>query len=219
MTAANLPIPLPELWAAMLATYGHRWAGAYGQNPDGVAAATWATGLAGLTSQQIAAGLRACLTHGDGWPPTLPEFRVLCLGIPTLAAVRAELLRSDAERSPFTRFVWGLIDGHRYRQANADAAERMLRDAYELAREERLRGTPLPEAPVAAIADDTRRQPVPASPERAQAAIAECMDMLGRPRSQALQQRVEEVMVEFGCSRRQAEAIVEGGTGEAEHAA
>lgn len=197
--------------------YGHTWTSAYGDNPRSVAGAEWSRTLAGLNREQVDTGIDACRAEGAEWPPSAPRFRAMCLGIPTLARVRLELTRGQP--SPFARMVWANLDVHRYRTESADRADRMLREAYDLAREERLRGTPLPEAPVAAIADDTRRQPVPASPERAQAAIAECMDMLGRPRSQALQQRVEEVMVEFGCSRRQAEAIVDAGTGEAEHAA
>lgn len=217
MTAATPSIPLPELWAAMLATYGHRWASAYGQDPNGVAAATWAAGLAGLTAGQVAAGLRACLTFGDGWPPTLPEFRALCMGIPALSTVRAEMLRPDAERSPFTRFARALIDGHRYRQADAREADRMLREAYELAREERMRGVALPEAPIA-IEDHTQRPPVPADPETAKARMAEIAAILNPPRAPELVAKDEEVMAEFGCSRDQAQAIVDAGTGEAEHA-
>lgn len=181
MNAPTLPIPLPELWAAMLATYGHRWASAYGQNPNGVAAATWAAALAGFTPAQIADGMRACLTFGDGWPPTLPEFRALCLGIPALSTVRAELTRDAAERSPFTRMAWAMVDSHRYRQASAETAERMLRDAYELARERRMAGELLPDEPVAAIVDDSKRAPVPASPEVAEQRMAEIAEML-RPR-------------------------------------
>lgn len=217
MTAATPSIPLPELWAAMLATYGHRWASAYGQDPNGVAAATWATGLAGLSAGQIAAGLRACLTFGDGWPPTLPEFRALCMGIPALSTVRAEMLRPDAERSPFTRFAKALIDGHRYRQADAREADRMLREAYELAREERMRGAPLPDAPLA-IVDDTQRPPVPANPETAKARLEEIAELLGVNHSPEYVAKVEGYMAEFGCSRKQAEALIDAGTGEAEHA-
>ncbi len=205
------------VWLHMAALYGHTWTSAYGDSSRGPAGAQWAKTLAGMTRAQIEAGIDACRAEGAEFPPSAPRFRAMCLGIPSLARVRLELTRGQP--SPFARMVWANLDVHRYRTESADRADRMLREAYDLAREDVMQGAELPPEPVAAMTDDTRRQPVPASPERAQAAIAECMDMLGRPRSQALQQRVEEVMVEFGCSRRQAEAIVEGGTGEAEHAA
>ena len=173
------PIPLPELWAAMLATYGHRWASAYGQNPDGVAAATWATGLADLTARQVAAGLRNCLTFGDGWPPTLPEFRGLCLGIPSLAAVQRELRATDTSRGPFARMVWDQLDAWAYRHADARAAERMLRDAYEAARERVMAGEKLPEPAAAELAHDTTAKPKPAIPETREERIARLQALLG----------------------------------------
>ncbi len=65
---------MDRLWERMTAIYGHRWTSAYGNEDDG----TWLQGLAGVTPDQIAAGLSRCLERGDGWPPTLPEFRALC---------------------------------------------------------------------------------------------------------------------------------------------
>ena len=60
--------------------YGHRWTSNYGSEDDG----TWRKGLAGLTPAQIGAGLVKCLerrpTSGEeDWPPTLNEFRDMCL--------------------------------------------------------------------------------------------------------------------------------------------
>lgn len=143
------------LWVAMADVYGHRWVSSYGADPAKGAGATWAKGLAGLTPRQIGQGLDACIASADAWPPTLPEFRAMCLGIPTLAAVRLD--RDKA--TPFARLVWQHLDGYRMRQASADAADRMLREAYELAREHVMRGGALPEEPVAAITDDTARKP------------------------------------------------------------
>lgn len=161
-----LPLPLPELWAAMLATYGHRWASAFGQQPDGVAAATWATGLAGLTGAQVSDGLRRCLTHGDGWPPTLPEFRRLCLGIPDIAAVRRELRDRDSRRSPFTLLAWSFLDAYAWRCASSRDAERMLVEAYAMACEAVMDGKPLPAA-APEVEHQGRPAPTPASPDQA----------------------------------------------------
>lgn len=70
-----------QLWERMAEMYGHRWTSSYGTED---ANGTWRKGLAGLTPQQIGAGLVACLKRRprdgeDDWPPTLNEFRAMCL--------------------------------------------------------------------------------------------------------------------------------------------
>lgn len=60
--------------------YGHRWTSNYGSEDDG----TWRKGLAGLTPEQIGLGLVKCLERRpapgeEDWPPTLTEFRAMCL--------------------------------------------------------------------------------------------------------------------------------------------
>src|SRR5690554_5480115 len=73
---AARPETIAKLWQRMAMIYGHKWTSAYGDKDDG----TWSSGLSGITGRQIAAGLRACVDSGEPWPPTLPEFRALCLG-------------------------------------------------------------------------------------------------------------------------------------------
>lgn len=142
---------IDALWIAMADIYGHKWTSAYGVDAAKGAGSTWAAGLADLTRRHFAAGIDACRVSADPWPPTLPQFRAMCLGIPSLAAVKLD--RDKA--TPFARLVWQHLDGYRMRQASADAADRMLREAYELAREHVMRGGALPGEPVAAITDDT----------------------------------------------------------------
>lgn len=64
-----------ELWQRMNEFYGHRWASQQGDEPND----TWIKGCADITNRQLADGLRAMLNRKDPWPPSLPEFRVLCL--------------------------------------------------------------------------------------------------------------------------------------------
>ena len=69
-----------QLWERMGMMYGHRWKTNYGIEDDG----TWRTGLAGLTQKQIGVGLVKCLERQqkngeEDWPPTLMEFRAMCL--------------------------------------------------------------------------------------------------------------------------------------------
>lgn len=65
------------LWEKMAAIYGHKWVSSFGESDDG----TWLRVLTGLTKEQIAAGLRACLDRDDVWPPGAAEFRKLCLPV------------------------------------------------------------------------------------------------------------------------------------------
>ena len=161
------PTALRTLWLRMAEIYGHRWTTAYGDDPDQGAGGTWAKGLAGISARQLADGLASCIASADPWPPTLPEFRARCIGIPPLAAVRL-----DTEKAtPFARLVWQHLDGHRYRQSSADQADRLLREAYDLAREHLMRGGELPE-PSDALAHEERAPWTPPTAEERAATLA-----------------------------------------------
>ena len=69
---------MAQLWERMARIYLHRWTSGAGDADDG----TWLTGLQALTPERLAHGLRQCIARGDPWPPTLPEFRGLCLDVP-----------------------------------------------------------------------------------------------------------------------------------------
>lgn len=65
--------------------YGHKWTSSMGESAviGGMlidVASTWASGLRGVSGNQIAEGLRACMNRSDTWPPSLPEFVALCKG-------------------------------------------------------------------------------------------------------------------------------------------
>jgi len=168
---------IDALWVAMADVYGHRWTSAYGTDPQAGAGGTWRRGLAGLEQRQLGMGIDACIASSEAWPPTLPEFRALCLGVPSLATVRHELHEATPTRSPFTVLVWQGIDGYAFRIGSREQNDRAIRDAYELAREHVMRGGALPE-PVAGELVHEVREPVPANPEVAQAAIAEALALL-----------------------------------------
>lgn len=146
---------IDALWIAMADVYGHKWTSAFGADPAKGAGATWAAGLAGLTRAQFAAGIDACRVSADPWPPTLPQFRAMCLGIPSFAAVRLD--RDKA--TPFARLVWRHLDTYRMKQVSADQADRLLREAYELAREHVMRGGALPEPPAGLLEQEEAKAP------------------------------------------------------------
>lgn len=129
----------------MAEIYGHRFTSTYGEDAGAGAGEMWAKGLVGITAEQMGTGLKACITRADPWPPTLPEFRALCLGIPSIRATREDLQRKGEERQPFTLMVARYLDNWAYSRAEQAAADRMLREAYEAAREAVMAGEPLPE--------------------------------------------------------------------------
>lgn len=171
------PTAARTLWVRMAEIYGHRWTSAYGDNPNEGAALTWAKGLAGISAKQVGDGLRACVSSSDPWPPTLPEFRGMCLSIPTLAAVKVEQAQ-EGGRSPFVRLVWSYLDGYAMRRMSSDQCDRAIREAYGLAREHVMRGGDLPPEPAGELTHSAKTIVV-APPEVAEARIAEGRELLG----------------------------------------
>lgn len=148
----NVPRPaaMRKLWERMSAIYGHRWTSAYDERCDDengvltVPGETWQRGLAGVSDQSIGKGISACIVAADPWPPTLPQFRGMCLDVPTLAAARAEF--SD-QSTNFAIAMKSSIDSWAFRHATAEQANRMIRDAYEVVREEVMRNGETDSAP------------------------------------------------------------------------
>ena len=154
------------LWLRMADIYGPRWTSAYGDDPDGTAGETWAKGLAGVTPQQLATGLTASIASADPWPPTLPEFRARCLGIPSLPQVKLSLRDEASAKPPFLVLIFQALDYYNWKLADQRAADRLLADAYEVAREHVMLGGELPAATPAL--DAPKAKPIHvAPPERA----------------------------------------------------
>lgn len=164
------------LWLHMGAAFGHRWTSAYGEESRGTAGRLWAAELAGMSRAEIDAGLAKCRSGSDPWPPSLPEFKAHCLGIPSFAEVNRQLL-TDTDRTPFARMVWQHVDPYAHRHASAKDAERMRKDAYAVAAEARMRGEPLPDAPAAAIEHAKPAKPhgIPETEEARRARLAKLL--------------------------------------------
>lgn len=74
-------ILMEKLWRTMTQTYGHRWTANFGVKPCPDHA--WAKHLTGLNGRQIANGLAQLSSlDNDGWPPSAPQFRSMCLDVP-----------------------------------------------------------------------------------------------------------------------------------------
>lgn len=145
-TSPASPVTLSKLWLAGIGAWGHRWTTHFGDLPvDDTGALTlagnlWAQGQAGFNADQLLAALGKFVEQGDDWPPNLPMLRAACCGIPSLNAVRLELRDRDAQRTGFTRLVWGYLDSYQLGRADTEKHDRMIRDAYDLARENVLAG-------------------------------------------------------------------------------
>lgn len=147
----------------MAGMFGHSWVSAYGASPSGIGADTWAAALADVSAGQIASALRETLALGSDFPPSAPRFRAMCFGVPSLAYVRNCM---DAEKiDRFVMLVRTFIFNYTYVRADQKLAERMLKEAYELARDHVMRGGKLPGLPVAAIEPPKEKPKVPASAE------------------------------------------------------
>ena len=90
-----------QVWERMTMMYGHRWKSNYGTEDDG----TWRKGLAGLLPVQIGVGLVKCLERKpkpgeEDWPPTLSEFRAMCLPPKTDPSHREWIALPKPETNP-----------------------------------------------------------------------------------------------------------------------
>jgi hypothetical protein len=69
-----------------------------------------------MTADDLARGLHACLDRADPWPPTLPEFRALCLPPKILAPYhrafpKTALLESDEVKAARKAHARAALDG------------------------------------------------------------------------------------------------------------
>ncbi|WP_333676773.1 hypothetical protein [Dyella sp.] len=193
LRSGEAPEPLTNrtirhLWSKMVSIYGHRWVCNYSdfaEHPDGTltdAGKVWAVGLAGITPKQVDAGITSALMGAYRWPPTLPEFRALALGVPTLARVQLVISKPDLQTedvAAFCRLMWRFIDSHRLARADIGKATRMISDAYDYALEYRMNLGELPPPPAASITRQAPERPTRASAETAEAHADRIRQILG----------------------------------------
>jgi len=68
------------LWQRMSDLFGVSWETQYG-DVDGTAIKSWSRALADFTTEQLGRGIRACENWQKNFPPTLPQFKELCLTV------------------------------------------------------------------------------------------------------------------------------------------
>ncbi|MEY3881062.1 MAG: hypothetical protein RIQ94_1858 [Pseudomonadota bacterium] len=132
----------------MLAVYGHKWASHLGMAVDAngalsEAAKVWKQGLIGLNLEQIKQGFSLLVLKYYGWPPSLPEFRKLCVAsattdAPSLDETVSALAMMPRDGSIAVRYKHPLIfavslsvDMFLLRTAKAVDGKRMVKPVYE----------------------------------------------------------------------------------------
>lgn len=181
--ALSLPDSLLDgVFLRMSMRYGHRWSSQYQSDaPDVMAVlyAEWGETLAMLTPRQIAHGFRVDGARGTTWPPGSTEFAAMCFGVPTIEQVKVEARRpAEGRLQPFMRMVWSFLDGFAFARANAGQSDRMLVDAYTLARAHVLSNHAMPQ-PIAGVIERQAPEPkTPAPPEVAAEYIEQMRSVL-----------------------------------------
>jgi hypothetical protein len=190
------------LWGQMASKYGHRWTSQYGAEPwnDRGAGAgnVWQHDLGGLTRQDLERGIERCMERDDAWPPTLPEFRRLCLprpedfGVPDEeeafmeAAGRAHPCAPQHDWShPTVVAAFRRMGRHRFHELERREARRAWHTVWRRVVRQYMAGR-LDEAEIALPAPkDSSAPPEPASPETANREMDRIFDLLGGKREEA----------------------------------
>jgi len=68
---------IDEVYRRMSRLYGHSFVSSFGTSDDG----TWLMALSGLKKSDLSRGLTMLLNCSTDWPPSVPRFRRMCLGI------------------------------------------------------------------------------------------------------------------------------------------
>jgi hypothetical protein len=139
---------IAQIWKKMLEIYGHKWASHLGSASDSDgnltdAAQTWRQGLTGVSLDGLKDGFSAVATGSYDWPPSLPEFRKLCLsqekaGVPTLDEIVSILVTASSRtgslsaryKHPLAFAVSQEIDMYTLRTAKTVDAKKMLKQVY-----------------------------------------------------------------------------------------
>lgn len=84
------------LFAQFAALYGARFAQMWKGTDLSVVKTTWAEALSGFTVREVRTGLESC--QARPWPPTLPEFLLLCRPTPDFEKTFAEAQEQVSKR-------------------------------------------------------------------------------------------------------------------------
>ncbi len=128
---------IDKLFAQLTVIYPYKFAGQFNDAAVlPIAKSEWGKGLRDLTQEQIERGLHLCRTCERDWPPSISEFRKMCLPTAKELGVldRQEALQSFLRKdfsNPIVEAVKYELDGFAFRRANVKEANEMFYKAYE----------------------------------------------------------------------------------------
>lgn len=120
---------IKNLWKRMAAIYGHRWVSSFGESDED---GTWLRGLQDVPASLIGQGLEKCIKfRNDDWPPSLPEFRRLCIGIPSVEIACEDALRGNNDS--LSRAIRSYIGSWNLEHDSRESLLRQARSVYDKA--------------------------------------------------------------------------------------
>ncbi len=109
--------------------YGHKFVSNFGASDDG----TWLMALSGLQRSDLSRGLTALLSHPDDWPPSVPRFKRMCLGI-TESHIESRAISLAKAHDSYSFELLPEKEAHRrVRQKLEQATEELMSEYLELA--------------------------------------------------------------------------------------
>ena len=116
------------LWLRMGELYDVKWTNSHGEKDQND---TWLKGLKDLTPEMIGDGLTGCLNQYKAWPPTLMQFRDLCLGIPDKALLKHQVVNGAQSNDPMVKKMRALIGSWNLSHCTYAELDRMVESAYK----------------------------------------------------------------------------------------
>ena len=118
---------IERLWQRFAQLYGRKWIVDHSDHDvDNI----WLKALQNLTPEMIARGLQGCIEHNKTWPPTLMEFRDLCLGLPSKSLVIQLTIENKPSNDPFVIKMRSVIGSWNLSHCTYAELERQADSAY-----------------------------------------------------------------------------------------
>jgi len=132
---------IDQLFARFGAIYSHKWTSTFTSDDMwALAKAEWAEGLEGFTAEIVLHGVKQAKQKCE-WPPSIAEFRRLCLGIPDADTVAMRVARGGNDQvSDTVRTLIGTWSCRRLDEGSLMAkAKALYPEAVELVSQSKLR--------------------------------------------------------------------------------
>jgi len=128
---------IAEIYRRMTRLYGHKFVSNFGTSDDG----TWLMALTGLKRNDLSRGLTALMKRADDWPPSVPMFKRMCLGI-TNKHIEEKALELARGRNGYDFDRLSEKEAyHRCRHKLDQATEEIMDEFLELASNDKLEST------------------------------------------------------------------------------